>query len=251
MPKVNSKGELTWNPSVGLYNKPAANQRESYGGIVGALQDLQVAEGFGTKAYPHNFAGIIAAIQDISLAGSEAPVYPGPNPGGGIIDPNTGDWIQQQPVRDGDLWFDTRQGRLFCYVNDEWVQTNGADGLAHITDDGTAPIIEANPAPGQFWYDRGSNSLYIHDGQYVDSNGDLVNPGDADASPLWRLVNIDPESLVQTTATLPLAGTGPKSALDDTTIGNIIAAPDLDSLIPNGITTGGRLIAYCFRASYC
>ena len=228
MPKVNSKGELTWNPSVGLYHKPAANQRESYGGIVGALQDLQVAEGFETKAYPHNFAGIIAAIQDLSIAGSEAPVYPGPNPGGGVIDPITGDWIQQQPVREGDLWFDTRQGRLFCYVNEEWVQTNGADGLAHITDDATAPTIEAIPAPGQFWYDRTHNSLYIHDGYYVDSNGDPANPGDPDASPLWRLVNIDPNTLVQTTATLPLALTGPKSVLDGSTIGNIIQPPNLE-----------------------
>ena len=229
MPKVNSKGELTWNPSVGLYHKPAADQAESYGGIVGALQDIQALEGGVLKAYPHNFAGIIAAIQDLQVAGSEAPVYPGPNPGGGVIDPITGDWVQQQPVREGDLWFDTRQGRLFCYVNDEWVQTNGADGLAHITDNATAPIIEAIPAPGQFWYDRAHNSLYIHDGQYINPDGDFVNPGDVDASPLWRLVNIDPDTLVQTTATLPLAGTGPKSVLDDTTIGNIIAAPNLDS----------------------
>ena len=229
MPKVDSKGELTWNPSVGLYHKPAADQRESYGGIIGALQDIQIQEGLVTKAYPHNFAGIIAAIQDIAIGASEAPVYPGPNPGGGVIDPITGDWVQQQPVREGDLWFDTRQGRLFCYVNDEWVQTNGADGLAHITDDATAPIVEAIPAPGQFWYDRGHNSLYIHDGSYVNSSGDFVNPGDPDASPLWRLVNVDPDTLVQTTATLPLSGTGPKSVIDGTTAGQVIEFPNLES----------------------
>ena len=103
---------------------------------------------------------------DLTVANSSPPVSLGPNPGGGTTDPNTGDWIEITPPQEGELWFDTRQGRLFCYINDEWVQTNGADGLAAITNDNTPPLLEDIniPAPGQFWYDRGSNSLWIHDG---------------------------------------------------------------------------------------
>ena len=69
MPGRDSEGYQTWNPSVGLHFKPAAKKRESYGGIVGALQDLQSASGATIKAYPENFAGIIAAIQDLTVAG--------------------------------------------------------------------------------------------------------------------------------------------------------------------------------------
>ena len=64
-PSLNADGNQVWNPSVGIYHKPAAHKAESYGGIVGALQDLHVRSAGMTKAYPENFAGIIAAIQDL------------------------------------------------------------------------------------------------------------------------------------------------------------------------------------------
>ena len=98
MPKENAEGHLVWNPSVGLYHKPAADQRESYGGIVGALQDHIEQAGDVVKAYPHNFAGIIAAIQDLNVAASDVPVTPDVHPPGGniIINPITGlpEWDQ-------------------------------------------------------------------------------------------------------------------------------------------------------------
>ena len=62
MPSRNTEGNQVWNPSVGIYFKPAANQRESYGGIIGALNDNIQTQGGDNKAYPHNFAGIIAAM---------------------------------------------------------------------------------------------------------------------------------------------------------------------------------------------
>ena len=225
-PKYNTDGNQVWNPDVGIYATSYWGNRESYGGIIGALQDVNVQSGGTVKSYPHNFAGIIAAIQDLTVANAAPPVNPGPNPGGGTIDPNTGDWIEITPPQEGQLWFDTRQGRLFCYINDEWVQTNGADGLAAITNDNTPPLLEDTgiPAPGQFWYDRGSNSLWIHDGVWVDANGDPVDHDEPGATPRWRLVNVDPASMIQTTATLPLAGTGPKSAIGATS-GNIIHPP--------------------------
>ena len=89
-PNHNAEGNQVWNPQVGIYHKPAFNQAESYGGIVGALQDLEVQNAVIPKAYPHNFAGIIAAIQDLTFAQNQPPVVPGPDPGNGqiIIDIN-------------------------------------------------------------------------------------------------------------------------------------------------------------------
>ena len=93
-PKKDSKGHLVWNPSVGHYYQPAAKERESYGGIVGALQDVQVATGRGTKAYPHNFAGIIAAIQDITAASNYTAGSPRSKPWWwSVLDPD-GNWIE-------------------------------------------------------------------------------------------------------------------------------------------------------------
>ena len=209
-PKKDSKGHLVWNPSVGHYYQPAAKERESYGGIVGALQDVQVAAGRNTKAYPHNFAGIIAAIQDITAGSNLPPVHPGPDPGGGVLDPD-GNWIEIIQPEEGTLWFDTRQGRLFVYVDDEWVQTNGADGLPEITPDSNPPSIET-PVPGQFYYDKASGILFIHDGQYIDADGNVYPDFTAGLTPVWRVVNEDVAAALQTTATLPLAVIGPRVA---------------------------------------
>ena len=62
MPGRDAEGFQTWNPSVGIYHKAAKPKRESYGGIIGALQDNQARAGQVVKSYPENFAGIIAAI---------------------------------------------------------------------------------------------------------------------------------------------------------------------------------------------
>jgi len=211
-PTENSNGELVWKPSVGTVFKPAENNAHSYGGIIGALQDSIVEQGIIPKAYPHNFAGIIAAIQDLEAAGEQIPVHPGPIPPGTEIDINTGDLIVVLPPKDGSLWFDTRQGRLFVALDEEWWQTNGADGLAYIRDYTTDPPPVDDVLPGQFWFDPVAQTLFVFsDGQWV-----LVSTGDP---------GID-----QTTATLPLANTGPKGRAGDH-IGEILPPVDLADLV--------------------
>ena len=93
----------------------------SYGGIVHALKDLQAAQSGTTKSYPHNFAGIIAAIEDLMeyLTEGSLPDVGAPPDGWEIIVNDDGsvdgDW-QIRP-QDGQLWFDTRQGRLFIAID--------------------------------------------------------------------------------------------------------------------------------------
>ena len=221
MPGRDAEGFQTWNPSVGLYHKAAKPKRESYGGIIGALQDNQSRAGLVVKSYPETFAGIIAAIQDLAAGeyrpGSDTGEKP---PGGGInIDIDTGlpEWIEGD-TQNGQLWFDTRQGRLMVWVEDDWYQTNGADGLPIVTDDGKAPDIEI-VVPGQFWWDTQNLSLYIFDGTYQLADGSTTTNPLANGNPVWRLIadaNIDQGGLLQTTATLPLAVIGPRvTALED------------------------------------
>ena len=204
MPGRDSEGFQTWNPSVGIHFKPAAKKRESYGGIIGALQDLQTDSGNTVKSYPENFAGIIAAIQDLTLAGKSPGSDTGDKPPGGdiIINPDTGvpDWIITEKPLNGQLWFDTRQGRLFVWEEDDWYQTNGADGLPIVTNDGNAPGVDY-VVPGQFWYDALNNNLYIYAGE-----------SHTDGTPVWRLIADLDQDFLQTTATLPLSVMGPRIA---------------------------------------
>ena len=228
MPGENAEGYQTWNPSVGIYHKPAAVKRESYGGIIGALQDLHVRNAGMTKSYPENFAGIIAAIQDLGEIQYKPGAEEGEKPPGGeiIVDPDTGFpiWIITEKPQNGTLWFDTRQGRLFIWIEDDWYQTNGADGLPIITDDATAPGVE-NIVPGQFWWDKGHNSLYIFDGRYELPNGSITEDPELNGAPIWKLVSDGSDGgTLQNTATLPLSVVGPRvRALEDYTY-----LPDLD-----------------------
>ena len=188
-PTYASDGHIVWKPQVGYVFDPEKQVGHSYGGVVTALQEVIESTGIVPKAYPHNFAGIISAIQDLD-ASSEAdpPVVIQPIPPGSIIDPITGDLnVIIQPA-DGLLWFDSRQGRLFVAADNEWWQTNGADGLAYVRDLSNPPVD--NVLPGQFWYEPESNDLYVY------ADGDWVRIVDADG--------------LQTTRTLPLSFNGPK-----------------------------------------
>jgi len=210
MPQENAEGHVTWNPSVGLHHTPAKVKRESYGGIIGALQDQIVAASGTTKAYPENFAGIIAAIQDLEGAQNEPPVSIGPKPPGGdvIINPD-GDfeWIITIKPDDGTLWFDTRQGRLFTWIDSDWYQTNGGDGIPIVTDDGNPPNIDV-AVPGQMWYEKQNNNLFIFSGDYQALDGTINQNGDG--ALVWKLVADLDQDFLQTTATLPLAVIGPR-----------------------------------------
>ena len=211
-PTYDSEGNQVYKPSVGVVFKPAFENQHSYGGVVGALQDaILTQQGLPSsiKAYPHNFAGIISAIKDLEVAqGGGPPVAIQPIPPGSEIN-GEGDLIVIIPPEDGDLWFDTRQGRLFVGIDKEWWQTNGADGLAYVRDTNNPPGTD-DILPGQFWYDDVGNDLYVFNG----TDWVLIADGtDAGA--------------FQTTATLPLASTGPRSNIGAYT-GEIIPTPDLE-----------------------
>ena len=206
-PNVNSEGQQVWKPSVGAYFSPGKENAESFGGIVTAIQDQIASQGAVVKAYPYSFAGIISALQDLTFAVESPPGSNiGPKPDGGdvVIDANGDPQFNYStaPV-DGTLWFDTRQGRLFIAFENEWYQTNGADGLAIVTTTSTAPSA-SNLALGQMWFDAATDILYIFDGQYTEANGSIVTTPTATTVPLW--VQLVDAAAVPTTATLLLAG---------------------------------------------
>ena len=222
-PTYSAEGYQVWKPEVGVIYKPALPKRHSYGGVIGALQDLQAASDGVVKAYPENFAGIIAAIKDLAITAQDSPGSDtGDKPPGLeiIINPDTGlpDYIYPIPPENGELWFDTRQGRLFVWVEDDWYQTNGADGLPIITQGNLAPEVDA-VVPGQFWWDAYDSELYIFDGTIVDDK------------PVWRLVSgSGSEGSFQTTGTLPLVKATVQPRFEDMS-GYIIPIPEnLDNM---------------------
>ncbi len=225
-PANNIEGAQVWNPSVGIYFKPASGQRESYGGVIGALQDNIAFQGGESKAYPHNFAGIISAIQDLTFTQEPAPPSPpGVKPPDGnviIDDEGNPEWIWITEPKDGDLWFDTRQGRMFIAIDGEYYQTNGADGLAQVTDaqEPQTPVI------GQFWWDISTNSLYIFDGFWLDPDGEVKGTHEPGYTPIWRLVTSGNGTTggTQTTGTLPLLNA------DTTSVQNASILPELPSM---------------------
>ena len=228
-PTLNSRGEQVWNPAVGIYHKPAAVEAESFGGIIGSLEDaISKIKGVSTKDYPENFAGIIAAIQDLAISAQDTPgsdIGTKPPHLEIIIDPDTGlpDYVYPIPPENGELWFDTRQGRLFVWVEDDWYQTNGADGLPIVTDTGLAPEVE-HLIPGQTWWDALNNDLYIWDGSYVDTGGRATRD-----QAIWKLVGGEDSEAFQTTLTLPLGNVGPRLAEDI----NTTSLPEVDPALFN------------------
>ena len=199
-----------WDPAVGLYFKPAAENAESFGGIVGALQDQMVAQGEDPLAYPYNFAGIISAIQDLTITAQAGPASViGTNPGGGFVyvDPDgKPQWEYTKNPTDGELWFDTRQGRLLVAYQNEWYQTNGADGVPIVTATSTAPSV-TNLVIGQLWWTADTDDLYIFEGQWTQPNGTVYTtetPAAGD-TPVWIKITLDQDDYFQTTANLPLS----------------------------------------------
>ena len=216
IPGKNAEGHLTWNPSVGLHHDPAKVKRESYGGIIGALQDQITKAGATTKAYPENFAGIIAAIQDLTFSTDDPPTEIGPKPPGFEIIVGPGgdpEWIITEKPKDGTLWFDTRQGRLFVWIESDWYQTNGGDGIPIVTPDHNPPAIDVG-VPGQMWYDRMNAKLYIFSGLYSHPDSS-IDTSPEDGTMIWKLVSDLDQNFLQTTATLPLASSGLTNPADE------------------------------------
>ena len=182
-PTYNAEGQAIWKPQPGEYFPEGLRYVQSYGGVVSAIQDVLASQGASVKAYPKNFAGIISAIEDlVDIQGTENLPDVGAPPNGWeiIINPDGstgGDWQKEPP--DGSLWFDTRQGRLFIAIDDEFYQTNGADGIAHVGPD--APTNP--PVIGQSWLDTDTGVLYVYIGsgtwQGVVSDGNITLTSDS------------------------------------------------------------------------
>ncbi len=191
-PTYNAEGMQIYKPQPGEYWKHGLKFRESYGGVVAEINDIILQAGGIPGIYPSNFAGIIAALNDLGqyITEGDRPAV-GPYPPGWeiIVNPDgsvDGGW-QKEP-KDGSLWFDTRQGRLFVALDGEYWQTNGGDGLAHVGEQ--APTNP--PVLGSTWFDTINEVLYVYVG--TDDTG----------TGLWQIVKGAGEVSL-TTATLPLA----------------------------------------------
>ena len=148
---------------------PATYENESYAGVIEALNEVAYNNGRPIRAYEPNFNGIIAAIQNLNeLGDANIGEYPPfweneTDENGNII----GGDFEKLP-KNGDLWFDTRQGRLMVWVDDGYYQTNGADSLTVVS-----PNQPLSEVVGGFWYNPDTRSLYVNDGQVWN---DVVSP---------------------------------------------------------------------------
>ena len=178
-----------------------------FGSIVRALQAQQAASGLTVKEYPYNFQGITEAIRDQTTFQNQNPgsdIGPSPSMGDVTIDEN-GDPVftySANPL-DGDLWFDTRQGRMFIAFENDWYQTNGGDGLVIVTASATPPAA-TNLAIGQQWFNSIDGILYLFAGQYQETDGTIVTTPTATTVPVWaQLVDT---TFVPTTANIDIVG---------------------------------------------
>ena len=143
-------------PSTSSSNETSS----SFKGIIDAFNALRESQGEPSRYYPPNYQGIIKAIVELQKWGTaDTSEYP---PGWEIeVDGDgniTGGSFNPAP-KNGDLWYDERQGRLFVWLDDGYYQTNGADGIPTV--DATPPNQEV---VGALWYNTGNQSLYIFDG---------------------------------------------------------------------------------------
>lgn len=134
---------------------------DSYSGVSTALSNLLLQNGSLPKQYDNSFQGIVEGINDISREWSGA--QPGEYPPGWAISTTNGVTTGQyvNVPTNGQLWFDTRHGRLMVYVEDGFYQANGADVLTKVSE--TQPTTEQS-IDGALWYQPSTTSLYLFDG---------------------------------------------------------------------------------------
>lgn len=138
-------------------NKPDYGPLDAnFESVIASLNAKRIANYQIPQSYPANYAGLVAAILDLNWGqastGQQPPTW----------DQSEGDY--SVPPSEGALWFDTRQGRLLCYVHDGWYQTNGGDGYVTVRE-GSAP---PQPLRGEIWMEFQTKELYVYDGtQFV------------------------------------------------------------------------------------
>ena len=109
-------------PSTSSSNETSS----SFQGIIDAFNALRESQGVSKGSYQPNYQGIIRAIVDLQKWGT---VDSGEYPPGWNIETDgsgniTGGSFGPQP-KNGDLWFDERQGRMFVWMDDGFYQVNG------------------------------------------------------------------------------------------------------------------------------
>ena len=134
---------------------------DGYSGVTDALSNLVLRNGSVAKDYQPNFQGIVDGINDISRewSGAQPGVYP---PGWATSESDgvtTGEYVNAPT--NGQLWFDTRHGRLMVYVEDGFYQANGADVLTRVSN--TQPTT-VQSIEGALWYQPSTTNLYLFDG---------------------------------------------------------------------------------------
>mgnify|MGYP002701097425 CR=1 FL=1 len=167
------------------------------------MQDQIASQGGTNKAYHNNVAGIIAAIEDLVFTQEKVPVTPADKPNGGNVGTDAEgnpQWDVAVQPRDGELWFDTRQGRLFIAIENEYYQTNGADGLATVT---STTVEPTSPVIGSFWWDITTSSLYIFDGFWRTPGGTIVGTWEDGYTPVWRLVTTTSTTFAEGAVAIP------------------------------------------------
>ena len=174
----------------------------NFEGIIKAFNTVREDVGFKTKYYPSSYEGVVEAILELgrNLSGALPSPYP-PNweP---ILDedgnPISGNFPPGYVPPQGDLWFDTRQGRLMVFVDDGYYQTNGADVLTKVQTE--APELEVI---GGMWYDPNADALYLWEGtQWRLVSADTVNTATLALANPTAFRNIDTASLLPDTSGL-------------------------------------------------
>lgn len=143
----------------------------SFRGAIDAVNQLREYQDLTKLEFDDNWNGLIKAILSLKSLGG-TPIGDLPPGWEIIIDPETGNPIGgiQGPIEEGQLWFDTRQGRLFVWVGDGWFQTNGADGLTAVQEE-----PPSGPPLGSYWYNTNNGILYMWDGDSWEPIGGNVD----------------------------------------------------------------------------
>lgn len=111
------------------------------------------------RSYKANFEGITRALWDLGvvLSGDIPPPAvstAGDRPPG--WDPASGGYWPGLEPANGSFWYDTRSGRLFIAIDQQWYQTNGGECYPAI---GAQP--PARQMPGVLWFDTSTMTLMV------------------------------------------------------------------------------------------
>ena len=102
-PKKDSKGHLSLEPLCwALSYEPAAKERESYGGICWRSTGRTGSCRQSLQKHIHiTLPALLQQSKTLQQASNLPPVHPGPDPGGGQLDPDGDSWIEINSPEEG------------------------------------------------------------------------------------------------------------------------------------------------------